>query len=193
MCTGVYHTGVYCTGVQVYTIQVYTVQVYIVQVYRCIPYRCILYRCTGVLVWCAVQVWRWRMSHRKVWGQTCCVHFSMIPFLTKRSSVAARRSVRLSVCLFVYVCVRLCTLAHVCGIFIANTMQTDKYFISWYWAEIFGGLAAGSDAVVLHAGKTLEEDAVRTVFLPWSGARTPQIWSSRLEHSVRVQWERSKD
>jgi len=39
----------------------------------------------------------------------------------------------------------------------------------------------------------VEEDAVRAVFLPRSGAGAAQVRSARLEHSVRVQRERSQD
>jgi len=39
----------------------------------------------------------------------------------------------------------------------------------------------------------VEEDAVRAVFLPRSGAGAAQVRSARLEHSVRVQRERSED
>jgi len=39
----------------------------------------------------------------------------------------------------------------------------------------------------------MEEDAVRTVLLPRTGARASQVRSTRLEHSVRVQRIRPQD
>ena len=149
----------WCTGVLVHR----CAGVYRVGVQVCM--------CTGVQVCkdgvCIVQVWRWQMSRRKVWGQTCCAHFSMIPSLTRLSLVAARRSVRvsvrLSVCLSVCLSVSLCLYVFV---------QVHIYV--WCISNCNNGISIGS-AVFLQS--SWQKVPILYNWLPLSPQNCPCPWA----------------
>ena len=52
---------------------------------------------------------------------------------------------------------------------------------------------SGNLSFVLWIAWDLEEASLWSVFLPCSDARETQVWSTRLEHSLRVQWIGSQD